>query len=253
MSGYWPPGSKSTASLSLREATATLARHAGPPAPPPTSDAFELVLYENVAYMAPPARRREAFDLLRATVGTTPAAILAATPKALERVTAKGILAATFAKKLRACARLVADELGGELEAALDGPLDAARRVLRKFPGIGEPGAEKILLFSGRAPLLAPESNGLRVLVRLGLARDAGSYAKTYAAGRALGAGLTPRRLRDAHLLLRRHGETICKRTAPRCPECPLRARCDYARAQARGGRPAGRGGRAAVTARLPR
>jgi endonuclease III len=220
-------------SLSLSEAGAALAKHAGPPEPPPTSDAFELVLYENVAYLAPPARRREAFELLRATVGTTPAAILAAKPKALARVTAKGILAATFAKKLRACARLVADELGGDLDAALDGPLDAAQRVLRKLPGIGQPGAEKILLFSGRAALLAPESNGLRVLVRLGLVRDAGSYAKTYAAARALGAGLPPRRLRDAHLLLRRHGETLCKRTAPRCPECPLRARCDYARARA--------------------
>jgi endonuclease III len=34
---------------------------------------------------------------------------------------------------------------------------------------------------------------------------------------------------RGAHLRLRRHGETLCKRTAPLCPECPLRARCAYA------------------------
>jgi endonuclease-3 len=223
---------RARASPSLRDVVAALAKHHGRPEPPPTFEPFELVLLENVAYIASPARRREAFALLRDTVGTKPAAILAAKPKALERITSKGILAATFAKKLRACARLVVDELGGDLEATLRGPLDGAVRVLRKFPGIGEPGAEKILLFSGRAALLAPESNGLRVLVRLGLVRDEGSYAKTYAATRALGAALDakPRVVRDAHLLLRRHGETLCRRTSPRCPACPLLSTCAYAR-----------------------
>jgi hypothetical protein len=33
------------------------------------------------------------------------------------------------------------------------------------FPMIGEPGAEKILLFSGVLPVPALESNGVRVLV----------------------------------------------------------------------------------------
>jgi hypothetical protein len=55
---------------------------------------------------------------------------------------------------------------------------------------VGEPGAEKILLFAGRQALLAPESNGLRVLVRLGLVREEKSYAKTYAASREAAKGL---------------------------------------------------------------
>lgn len=223
---------KKSATASLPGVVAALAAHHGRPAPPPTADPFELILFENVAYLASPARRLEAWSLLRDTVGTTPAALLAAKPKALARVTANGILAGTFAKKLRACARIAVDDFDGDLAAALDAPPEAAARALRKFPGIGAPGAEKILLFSGRAALLAPESNGLRVLVRLGLARDEGSYAKTYATARALGAALgsNPRLVRDAHLLLRRHGETLCRRTAPRCADCPLRARCAFAR-----------------------
>jgi endonuclease-3 len=64
------------------------------------------------------------------------------------------------------------EEFGGDLGAALRAAPGKARRALRSFPGIGEPGAEKILLFSGRQARLAPESNGLRVLVRLGLVRD---------------------------------------------------------------------------------
>jgi hypothetical protein len=49
-----------------------------------------------------------------------------------------------------------------DLGAVLDRPQADAIRALKKFPAIGEPGAEKILLFAGKAPILALESNGLR-------------------------------------------------------------------------------------------
>jgi endonuclease III-like uncharacterized protein len=38
-----------------------------------------------------------------------------------------------------------------------------------------------------------------------------------------------PDALIDLHLLLRRHGETLCRRSAPRCDTCPLRSTCAYA------------------------
>ena len=50
--------------LTLRRAVAALREHYGPPEPIPTADPFELVLWDNVAYLAPPPRRREAFELL---------------------------------------------------------------------------------------------------------------------------------------------------------------------------------------------
>ena len=211
--------------MTLPELIDALRAHHGKPQAPPTSDPFELVLLENVAYLASPDERRAAFEELKATVGTDPAKILAAKPAALERVTARGILAPTFAGKLRTCAEIA-------LQVDLDGPVERVRKALRKFPGIGEPGAEKILTFSGRAAYLAPESNGLRVLARVGLIREEKSYAKTYAQGRALGAALgdAPRVHREAHLLLAAHGRTLCKRSAPLCPRCPLIKRCAYAR-----------------------
>ena len=61
---------------SLAEAVRLL-EHYGPPAPVPTADPFELVLWENVAYLAPPARRREAFEQLKSVIGTSPTLILA--------------------------------------------------------------------------------------------------------------------------------------------------------------------------------
>ena len=49
-----------------------------------------------------------------------------------------------------------------------------------QFPSIGEPGAEKILLFARVYPVLGLDSNGVRVLTRLGLVVEAKSYAATY-------------------------------------------------------------------------
>lgn len=220
------------ASLSLREAVKTLKKCYGPPAALPTADPFELVLWENAAYLAPPARRREAFAQLRDTIGTSPRRILSAKPEALERVTAHGILKATFAAKLRECARIARDDFGGDLAAVLRRAPAHATRALRSFPGIGEPGAEKILLFSGQQDLLAPESNGLRVLVRLGLVREEKSYSRTYAGSRSLAKGLSadPRVVQEAHLLLQQHGQTLCKRSLPRCGACPLARKCALVR-----------------------
>jgi len=221
--------------LSLPQAVERLRRHYGAPARLPTSDPFELILLENVAYLAPPARRREAFARLQGGVGTSPAAILTAGQEALEKVTAGGILKSTGAAKLRECARIAVEKFGGDLRTPLLAPLAAARRALLSFPGIGEPGAEKILLFTGRQALLAPDSNGLRVLVRVGLVHEEKSYATTYAASREAAKALPsePAVLQEAHLLLQQHGQTLCKRGAPRCDLCPLADGCAYARRQA--------------------
>ena len=108
----------------------------------------------------------------------------------------------------------------------------AARKVLKRFPGVGEPGADKLLLAAGGAVALAPESNGLRVLVRLGYAKEDRSYAKTYrSAAEAVAPELPGDRtwLVAAHQLLRRHGQETCRRSEPRCDLCPLARVCAYA------------------------
>lgn len=217
--------------ITLRDAVKLLKKHYGRPLPPVTADPFELVLWENVAYLASPTRRREAFEHLKATVGTTPAAIMAADAGILEQVTAHGILKGTFAAKLHECARIAVNEFGGDLAAVVRRSPATAKRALRAFPGIGEPGAEKILLFAGLQPLLAPDSNGLRVLVRVGLVEEEKSYARTYVAAREVANDLPakPGAMLEAHLLLAKHGRVLCKRGVPSCGICPLAAGCAYA------------------------
>lgn len=50
----------------------------GDPAPPISSDPFELILWEQLAYLAHDVQRRVAFERLRAEVRLSPLAILAA-------------------------------------------------------------------------------------------------------------------------------------------------------------------------------
>jgi A/G-specific adenine glycosylase len=219
-----------TTALSLSAAIAALREFYGRPQPLPTNAPFELILLENVAYLAPAARRREAFELLQQTIGTEPEAILAATRASLERVTAYGILKSRFAAKLRECAQMVVDLFAGNLDAAMQGPIENARRVLRKFPGIGEPTADKILLFSGRLASLAPESNGLRVLARLGFFDEKLAYVRMYRASLVAAEEFSAKipALQEGHLLLHQHGQTLCKRASPQCGQCPLASECAH-------------------------
>jgi len=213
---------------------AALRRLYGRPDPSSRTDPLALILRENVAYLASEERREEAFAQLEKRVGLTPRDILAAPAATLREIGARGILPSGTVEKLREIAEIAEEEFGGDLAAVLRLPPKEAIRALRKFPSIGEPGAEKILLFSGTLPVLALDSNGLRVLLRLGFGKEEKSYAKSYRSAREAAARELPKTCRaliEAHLLLRRHGRELCKTSHPRCEACPLRARCRYYRA----------------------
>jgi len=201
----------------------------GPPRRPHVTDPFEQILWENVAYLADDQGREEAFETLRGTVGTKPEEILAAPRAKLLRVARHGILPEKFAQKLHAGARIALEDFGGDLRKVVRRPLPEAKKALRKFPGIGEPGAEKILLFSRSYPLFAPDSNGLRVLLRLGFGKEEKSYAASYRSAQEAVRGELPDgfdALIEARELLRRHGQELCRRRNPACQECPLNDRC---------------------------
>jgi endonuclease III len=217
--------------LTLRSVVTTLRRHYGKPSPPVSRDPFHLILWEQVAYLVPDVQRRRAFSTLRAEVGLEPPAILAATSSKLEAITRLGgpIAVRVRASRLRDSAELVLDRWDGDLRAALRLSLPHARRALAQFPMIGEPGADKILVFTKSARLLPLDSNALRVLGRLGLTPDAKDYRTTYRRAQETLAPALPTNhnwLISAYSLLRLHGQELCRRSAPACSRCPFRVRC---------------------------
>ena len=211
---------------------AKLKSHYGAPGPPRTADPFELILFENVAYLVGDQQREEAFEALRDRVGLSPVDIVTAHDATLlEVANLGGMLPAGRVEKLRRVANIALQEFDGELNPVLKLPAAKAKRALKKFPGIGDPGAEKILLLSRTLPVLALESNGLRALLRLGYGEERKSYAATY---RSAQEAVEPEVKKDfdwlieAHQLLRRHGQELCKRSEPLCDECPLRPDCRF-------------------------
>jgi len=213
-----------------------LRRLYGPPHPPKVSDPLGMILLENVAYLVSDERREQAFDALREKAGLTPPEILTAHEGTLFEVSRLGgMLPAARVEKLRRIAQIALREFDGDLDKALKQPLAQAKKSLKKFPGIGDPGAEKILLFSKTHPILALDSNGLRVLRRLGYGEEQKSYAATYRSAQQAGREALKEELRKdfdwlitAHQLLRLHGQRLCKTTTPLCASCPLRAFCRY-------------------------
>src|SRR4051812_27155123 len=149
--------------------------------PPPAETPMEMILWEQAAYLADDAKRLRAFLRLRELVGTSPGEIADAPEELLrEAMSAGGIYAEERAGRARASARMMLAGYAGDDRAPLALPPPKAKKALAKFPMIGEPGAEKILLFTRTLPLLALESNGLRVLVRLGYGAETKSYSATY-------------------------------------------------------------------------
>lgn len=190
-----------------------------------------MVVWENIAYLASDSRRAEAFEELRQKVGLRPSDIRKASDKDLFSITSKGIVPQNSLEKLRDAAEIAKESFADDLGSVLTKPASAAKKDLRKFPSIGEPAAEKILLFNHKLSALALDSNGLRVLVRLGFAPEKKSYAATYKGVREALAPQLPtdcKVLVRAHQLLRQHGQELCKRSKPICARCPLRAECPF-------------------------
>lgn len=226
---------KSALNLKLQRIHDVLTNFHGLPERPITRDPFELILWEQVAYLAPDEQRAQAFDLLKTKVGLTPERILSASDEDLLEITRAGgsIAAPKRAARLKRSAEMAITEWSGDLRKILELPLSTARKALTKFPMIGEPGAEKILLFTGTYPVLSLDSNGLRVLLRLGYGQEEKDYRRTY---RSVQQATLPelRRatswLTQTFQLLRRHGREICKRSTPKCEVCPLAEMCAYYR-----------------------
>jgi endonuclease-3 len=217
--------------IRLPQLIEALAAHYGKPAPPEVTDPWTLIVWENVAYLVDDERRQQAMTELREKVGMSPEEILAAKPDRLIKSGVRGIVPEQSAQKLRRSAEIALEHFGGDLRPILKQPLAKAKKSLKRFPAIGDPGAEKILLFCQAYPILALESNGLRVLIRLGFGVETPNYSATY---RSVQAAIEPETIKEfpwlirAHQLLRQHGQELCRRSRPSCPKCPVNKQCPW-------------------------
>ena len=195
-------------------------------------DPYELVLYRNAGYPQSDANCSKGFAALKSQIGLKPADILRASDADLRAAArAGGMIPEARAQRLREIAARVESEFGGNLRAVLKGPLAEAKKALKKFPTIADSGAEKILLFTKTAPVAALPSNCLDVPLRLGFGHGSKNWAASYRSAQEEIRAELPEdcdaQIR-AYLLLKRHGQEVCKRTRPLCEKCCVSGECRY-------------------------
>jgi len=196
-------------------------------------DPYEFLVWWNCGYPASDVACAKGWNSLTRDVGIDPDKLLKTKlAKLVAAIKPGGMDPELRAQRIQELAFRVENEFGGDLRAALAGPVPKARKLLKSFHGIGDPGADRILLFSGISPTAAVPSNCAGVLLRI-LKDDAGkNYSAIYREEqRAIESELpeTFDARARAYLLLKHHGQRLCKRTNPKCAECPLRPHCAYA------------------------
>src|SRR5436190_10133776 len=112
---------------------------------PRITDPFEMILLENASYLVDDARRHETLEHLRTAIGLRPEQIVKHSREEIASVIAEGGMKPEMrADKVLDCARLAIKS-------------GVTEKTLRKFPSIGEPYADRILLFNGQKVTLAPD------------------------------------------------------------------------------------------------
>jgi len=198
---------------------------------PRTRDPWHLILLENVVYLADDEARERAFRTLRRHTGLDAATIERCPDELLLAACSAGRMAEQQLRKLRECAALF--RTVGDPRELVRLPVREAKKALRRFPGIGAPGADKLLLLAGAEAVLALDSNALRTLLRLGYGDEGRSYAQSYASAQRAAMAELPAKhdaLVSAFVVLRTHGRSVCRNTRPACGVCVLRDDCPSAK-----------------------
>jgi endonuclease III len=227
------------AAPSVPEILDQLESHYGPQEPSWPTDPYQFLVWWHCGYPASDAACAKGWQSLTPEIGTDPQKLLAASPaKLAAALRPGGMVPELRAMRLKEIAARVKDQFAGDLRTALIGPIAQVRKTLKLFPNISDPGADRILLFGGITPVAAVPSNCPHVLVRILHGRERENYGVTYReAQEAIEAELPQSfdaRTR-AYLLLKRHGQELCKRTKPKCPECPVRSSCAFFAGSLRG------------------
>lgn len=195
------------------------------------SSPYSHLVWLQCGYPASDDRCSRGWESLRKMVGVDPYQILGASLHELTRAVAPGgMIPELRAKRLREVATRVIEECSGDLSSALACPLPSARKLLKKFPTVGDPGADRILLFAGLSPIAAAPSNNPQVIVRIMRGREQENYNVSYKEAQEE-LGRLPESVAErirAYLLLRRHGQELCKRQQPQCSKCPIRDSCAF-------------------------
>jgi endonuclease-3 related protein len=205
----------------LLEAYERMLRAFGPQHWWPGESPFEVmvgaVLVQNTAWR----NVERAMANLRDAGVVTPHGMHALSPEELADLIRPAGYFQVKARRLRSLLKFVVEEYGGSLEAMFQVDLATLREQLLALHGIGPETADAILLYAGGLPTFVVDTYAHRILARhgwIGYEADYHEIKEYFEAGLPADAPL----YNEYHALLVRVGKDYCKRSGPRCDECPL-------------------------------
>ena len=192
----------------------------------PARDPFEMMAGALLTQRTAWRNAERAIAALRRAGALSPEALAVLPVPALEGLVRPAGTFRVKATRLRALARWYVG--AGGCESLKRRPTPELRAELLSLPGIGPESADDILVYVFARPVFVVDAYARRILSRHGWAGGGEPYEQLSATvARALGGDAEV--LGEFHALLVEHGKRHC-RSSPRCPGCPLAARCETAR-----------------------
>ncbi len=125
------------------------------------------------------------------------------------------------ARRLHSLLEFYVTRYDGSSEAMRQAPVEQLRHELLGVHGIGPETADSILLYALELPVFVVDTYTYRILTRHGwidFDADYETIQDYFESGLPLDAGL----FNEYHALLVRVGNRFCRKTSPKCDECPL-------------------------------
>ena len=120
---------------------------------------YEFIVWWHCGYPPSDAACGKGWQKLNQEVGIGPDQLLRVSQaKLISALRPGGMVPELRAQRLKEVALRMKNEFAGDLRAALNGPISTARKKLKMFPGIADPGADRILLFGNLSPIAAVPS-----------------------------------------------------------------------------------------------
>jgi len=201
----------------------TLAAALGPMRWWPAETPFEVIVGAILTQSTAWGNVELAIANLRSAGLLTPSAMLQVPTPRLARLVRPSGYFRQKAKKLKAFVRFLKSEYAGSLKRMFQTPTLDLREKLLSVHGIGPETADSILLYAGNHPVFVVDAYTHRIFGRHGITDGKADYERV----RTLFETSIPRRpelFNEFHALIVNTGKNWCRKSAPRCEQCPLRS-----------------------------
>src|SRR4051795_13731428 len=136
------------ATLTLAVILDKLEAHYGEQTPNWPTQSEQFLVWWHCGYPPSDKACQKGWDALRASISTDLASLIRARKsKLVAALKAGGMIPELRAERIQDVVTSIQDDYSGDLTRELRTHPEAARKTLKRFPGIADPGADRILLF----------------------------------------------------------------------------------------------------------